>query len=106
MSSGDYETVQIGGAAVVQLMRPAPAEPIVPVVTRRQALRALFEAGLLASVEAAINALSEPARTAARIDWDNATEFRRDFPLLAQLAAAIGLSDAQVDALFVIAATF
>lgn len=98
--SGEYITQQLGGATVTSLHVPAPMAAPVATVTRRQALRALNDAGLLASVEAAINALPEPARTTARIDWDNATEFRRDFPLLAQLANAIGLTAVQVDALF------
>lgn len=83
---------------------PAPAQAAVPTVTRRQALRALHEAGLLDDVEAAINALPEPQKTLARIDWDNAQDFRRDFPLLLSLAGAIGLTSAQIDSLFAAAA--
>lgn len=83
---------------------PAPVAPAAPVVSRRQALRALDAAGLTAAVENAINALPEPQRSRARIDWGNAAEFRRDFPLLAQLAASMGLAAAQVDALFAAAA--
>lgn len=81
-----------------------PSAPFVPTVSRRQARRALLDAGLLASVESAINGLSEPAKSRARIDWEDATEFRRDWPLLVTLASALGLSDAQVDALFAAAA--
>lgn len=81
-----------------------PAPPVVPTVSRRQARRALRAAGLLDDVEAAINALPEPARSDALIDWQDATEFARNWPLLITLAAALGLSDAQVDALFAAAA--
>lgn len=73
-------------------------------VTMRQARLALMGAGKLATVEAAINALSEPARTAARIEWDYSGEVQRHHGLVASLAPALGLSDEQVDALFVAAA--
>jgi len=83
---------------------PVISAPVVPTVSMRQARLALLAAGLLDDVETAINALAEPARSAARIEWDYATELRRDWPLLITLAAALGLSGAQVDALFAAAA--
>lgn len=101
----DYITTTVGGATIVQLNRPAPEPAQALIVTRRQALRALHEAGLLDDVESAINGLPEPQKTLARIDWDNATEFRRDFPLLLQLAGALGLTSAQIDSLFAAAAS-
>ena len=72
-------------------------------VTMRQARLALHATGQLAAVEAAINALSEPARTAARIEWDYSSEVQRHHGLVAELAPALGLSEAQVDALFITA---
>lgn len=83
---------------------PPAVATAVPTVSRRQARRALRAAGLLDDIEAAINALPEPARSDALIDWQDATEFARNWPLLITLAAALGLSDAQVDALFAAAA--
>ncbi len=47
---------------------------------------------------------SAPTCSSALIDWQDATEFARDWPLLITLAAALGLSDAEVDALFAAAA--
>ena len=102
--SESYTTVTVGKAVITQLNRPHPLAAPVATVTRRQALRALHAAGLLAGIEAAINALDEPERSHARIDWEAATEFRRDFPLLVQLAAALGLTAEQVDELFSAAA--
>lgn len=83
---------------------PPAVAAAVPTVSRRQARRALLAADLLDDVEAAINALPEPARSAALIDWQDAAEFARDWPLLITLAAALGLSAAQVDDLFAAAA--
>ncbi|TXH53543.1 MAG: hypothetical protein E6Q97_13090 [Desulfurellales bacterium] len=73
------------------------------VVSMRQARLALLQAGLLDDVEAAINALPEPQRAAARIEWDYSSQVARTQPLVLQLAPALGLNEAQLDALFVTA---
>lgn len=70
-------------------------------VSMAQARKALLGAGLLGAVEAAIGAIADEAeRQRAAIDWEYATEVRRDSPLVASLAPALGLADAQIDALF------
>lgn len=70
------------------------------IVTMRQARLALLEAGQLAAVEAAINALPEPQRSAARIEWDYSSEVHRDRAFVQTLGAALGLDAAALDALF------
>jgi hypothetical protein len=55
-------------------------------------------------VDAAIDAQDEPLRSMGRIEWDYATEVRRDWPTLAILRAAAGITDEQLDALFTAAA--
>ena len=82
--------------------RPMP--PVPSSVTMRQARLALLGAGKLAAVESAIDALSEPAKTAARIEWDYSNEVRRHNGLVASLGPALGLTDAEIDALFRVAA--
>jgi hypothetical protein len=52
----------------------------------------------------ALNALPEPDKTLAQIDWDAPTWQRSD-PTLAAMAGALGLTDAQLDALFTQAAS-
>jgi len=81
---------------------PTPGAPTE--VTMRQARLALLGAGHLSAVEAAINALAEPAKTVARIEWDYSNTLQRANPLVAQLATALGLTSEQVDALFTAAA--
>lgn len=71
------------------------------VVSMRQARLALLAAGLLDDVEAAIAAGPQ----AARIEWEYATEVQRDYGLVLQLAPALGLTDRQLDDLFVAAAS-
>ena len=79
--------------------------PIVPqAVTMRQARLALLAVGLLDDVENAIDAIPDvTARRAALIDWEYATDVRRDSPLIAQLGPALGLTNAQIDELFIAA---
>lgn len=84
----------------------AARTPTVPAsVSMRQARLALLGAGLLASVDAAIAAMSSPAKEATQIEWDYASEVQRGNALIASLAAGLGLTETQVDDLFVVAAT-
>lgn len=83
---------------------PDPVPSVPAVVSMRQARLALLGAGMLANVDAAIDAMPSPQREAARIEWDYATEVRRDNPLMVQLGTALGLDDAAIDTLFVSAA--
>jgi len=88
------------------ITRPAPViVPSVPAsVSMRQARLALLGAGLLSSVDAAIAAMPSPAKEAAQIEWDYASEVQRDNALIASLASGLGLTEAQVDDLFIAAA--
>lgn len=87
---------------------PEPPPKPVPVpqsVTMRQARLALHAAGLLSGVDAAIASMQEPAKTAALIDWEYASVVERNAGLVPAMAAALGMSDADIDDLFVTAAT-
>jgi len=89
-------------------LKPDPPPKPVPVpqsVTMRQARLALHAAGLLAGVDAAIASMDEPAKTAAAIEWEYASEVERNAGLVPAMAAALGMSDADIDDLFVTAAT-
>ena len=84
---------------------PEPAPPAVPPsVTMRQARLALLGAGLLASVDAAIDSLPRPQKEAAKIEWEYATEVQRSSGLVPMMVVALGLDDAALDALFIGAA--
>ncbi len=74
-------------------------------VTRAQGKAALIQAGLWADVLAYVDAIEDPTQQAlARVALDDTTEWRRDSPFLATAAAALGLSETQLDDLFVTAA--
>lgn len=82
---------------------PAVQPPVVPqTVTRFQALAALHLAGHLPAVEAIMANPATPILS--KLAWENALSFERSSPTLAGLAGALGLTSAQLDALFTTAA--
>lgn len=79
-----------------------PPPPVVPsVITMRQARLALLQAGLLNSVNTAM----EQADQAAQIEWEYATQVIRTDPLVVAMQAGLGLTDDDLDALFTLGAT-
>ena len=86
---------------------PDPADPIITLipteVTMRQARLALFQQGLLANVQTAIDGLSEPQKTVTQISWDYAQTVKRDDDLVIQLSGALGLDNVTLDNLFTLA---
>lgn len=83
-----------------------PHNPGIPtVVTMRQMRQAVFINGLTASVEAAIDSLSEPNKTVARIQWEYAQEVERFNAFIDILQGMLSLTDTQVDDLFVLASS-
>jgi hypothetical protein len=85
-------------AEIAAVVLPAPVPAVVTPVQARKALRAR---GLLDQVKAAIAVASPDVQDT----WEYAREFNRGDALLQSLAAQIGLSTAQVDDLFRLAAT-
>ena len=83
---------------------PPVVEMVPAEVTMRQARLALHAAGKLTAVNAAINALPDPTKTAALIEWEYSSTVRRDSRFVALLGPALGLDAAGLDALFIAAA--
>lgn len=71
--------------------------PVPTTLTIRQAKLVLLAAGLLDDVDAAVAG----ADRATQIEWEFSTEVRRDWPTLVAMATALGMSDSQLDDLFV-----
>ena len=72
------------------------------VITMRQARLALLQAGLLATVTAAIEAGTDEVM---KIEWEYSDEVRRDWASLITMAGTLGLDSAALDNLFVTAST-
>lgn len=71
------------------------------VVSQRQLRTQLLLDGFdLNDVQLAINELTEPNKSIAQIAWDYAITFERDSPLLMCLASNLGLTQNEVDTIF------
>ena len=79
-----------------------PPPPIPATVTRFQALAVLAAGGYLDAVRTYIATLDQ--NNVQRLAWENATDWERSSPTLNALATMLGLTDAQVDELFIAAA--
>ena len=92
---------------LVGLNQSATLTPTVPEsVSARQIRLWLVRNGVsLAQVDAAIDAIPDQLqRDSVRVEWDYAPYVERAHPMLVPLAAALGLTEAQVDQAFVEAA--
>ena len=85
---------------------PTQAVSIPDSVTMRQARLALSEAGLLSSVNAAIASMEGRQKEVAEIEWEYAQEVQRNSGLVPVLGASLGLSEKDLDNLFLRASTF
>ena len=80
---------------------PAPPPAIPQVVSRAQFILALLQLDLLDEVEAAI----AQADRATQINYKERLEFERNYPLVTTMAQALGKTEAEIDGLFMLAAT-
>ena len=98
LSEGNTPEPEFTEAELLQQIEDAKPK----VVTMRQARLALLQSGLLTAVETAIvNGTDE----AMKIEWEYATEVRRDWASLIALTTELGLTSLQLDDLFILADT-
>lgn len=81
-----------------------PSAPVPQSVTMRQARIALSRAGLIPAVEQALATMEGQAGEEARIEWDYSSQVFRHKPFVIDLGASIGLTESQIDELFITAA--
>lgn len=85
---------------------PSLEQKVIPsFVSMRQARLALLQQGLLSQVQTAIASLPSPQKEAAEIEWEYATEVRRDSSLVKNLSVGLSLTEQQLDELFTLAST-
>lgn len=76
------------------------------IVSPRQMRLALISGGTsLQDIEDILDTLPEPHRSIARVTWEYSVEFQRNNPILISLAPMLGLTEQQVDDLFILAST-
>lgn len=93
--TGDAFNGLENGVWVIRTPVPPPTIPYS--VAPRQVRLLLLQRSMLADVEAMIAQQDE----ATRITWEYALEFRRDDPLLNQLAENLGLAQEDIDQFFI-----
>lgn len=87
---------------------PSDAElrALMPALTRRQFKLGLLENGI--SAQTVLQTIEEMAdgmdKEVARIEWDDATSFERLHPLVSSIGGSLGLTEAQIDAMWTAAA--
>jgi len=91
---------------VIGMNQQAVEDSVPTSVSARQIRLWLLRQGIsLASVDAAIDGIPDQLqRDSVRVEWDYAPYVERSHPMLVPLAAALGLTEAQVDQAFVEAA--
>lgn len=81
-----------------QIVRRVPDE-----ITARQAVQALILSNKLHLVQPAIDAIADPVQRAlVQAEWDKSQVFKRNRPALIALATAMGMTSADLDALFIL----
>lgn len=88
---------------------PDPADPlpvpVPPTITRAQGKAALIQAGLWPQVQAFMAAIKDPNdKLLAEVALNDTVNWERSSPFLARVAAELGLSQQQLDELFIAAA--
>lgn len=89
-----------GSEVIIYTGDDIPPTPI-PTISAWQMRKALNATGLRDQIEAAVAGASRDVQDG----WATAREFERNHLLIVQMASALGLSDAEVDAVFELGAT-
>jgi hypothetical protein len=106
--SGDEMPSQEDAEDCIASPRTPPAVPApVPAEVPMWAIRAVLDLeGLTPAINAILAQIPEPQKTIVLRVWEYGNYIRRDSPTIAQLTAALGKTDAQVNDYFRLAATF
>ena len=91
-------------AELLPELAPVQTSVVPQSVSRAQGKLALIGAGLWPAAIAFVEGITDPAQKAyAEVALNDTQEWRRDSPFLASAAAALGLSEGQLDTLFITA---
>ena len=104
LKTGETEVIYVGqkipeGSTFWIAPKPLPVQVFIPTLTMRQARLALLSMGLLATVQAAITT------DEAKIWWEYSPTVERSNPLVISVLTALGKASAEIDAMFISAAT-
>lgn len=105
-TNDQYPTVEL----MLASLQPIP-DKVVPgnvpeVISMRQARLALLQYNLLDNIDVIIANMPGIEGEAAKIEWEYATEVRRDSQLVKNLIPYLNFTEDQMDELFSLASTF
>lgn len=90
--------------ATILLSKPVPVT-VPGFLTKKQAKQALILVGMFSNVKAAIESIpDETQRLMVQVAWDDSATFERSDSTLLMLASALGLTDEELDQLFIMGA--
>lgn len=69
-------------------------------------MKALIELGWYDAIDLAVNSLTGQQGKIAKALWSRAVEFPRTDPLVSQIASAVGMTGADVDAVYILANSY
>ncbi len=101
LAAKDAEIAALEVQVVALTPAPTTVNAVPQSVTMRQARLALLQSGLLDEATAAVAG----AGPAAQIEWEYSSDVGRNVILVQALSSALGLTDEDLDGLFVLAAT-
>jgi hypothetical protein len=101
LPDGKYEAWLEGEPKPAWYQSPVDSVSI-PDVTSWQLTQALIETGMIAAVESLVATTADPL---IKYGWSKATTYNRRDPVVLAAQAGMGLTDAQVDGLFALAAS-
>lgn len=101
LAAKDAEIAALQVQVVALTPAPTTVNAVPQSVTMRQARLALLQSGLLDEATAAVAG----AGPAAQIEWEYSSDVGRNVILVQALSSALGLTDEDLDGLFVLAAT-
>ena len=91
--------------AEVQDVAVTPINPVPQSISMRQARLALLQIGKLQQINSAITSLPSPQKEEAEIEWQYANDVQRYNGVVSLLAPVLGLSETDIDDLFILAAS-
>lgn len=94
------EWLELTQQEIEEYLSKEPAAFIPSVITKAQGKAALIQAGIYNDVLIVIESLQEPNKTFAKIAFNDANNWRRESEWLNHIAGELGISQSDLDSLF------
>ena len=96
------KTVLVNADGTFSPIDPPTVAVAIPDVTSWQLTQALIETGMISAVESLVSTTTDPL---IKYGWEKAGTYSRNDPVVLAAQAGMSLTDAQVDGLFLLAAS-